>query len=109
MALEFTSIPDRHGPAVYILHNHSARLAAQFTRLAEEIDALTPDETQVCLLEPSRGDGLAVKEFYGLTVFPVVMIILDDDTVYQMWVSDIPRPDEVSYALSTINGTMRAS
>lgn len=71
MALEFTNIPDREGPAIYVF-----------------------------------GDGASVKEFYGLTNFPCVLILMDDDTIPQQWSQTIPRADEVAYALSQINGSM---
>jgi hypothetical protein len=73
----------------------------------QEIDALTPDETQVVFLDPQRGDGLRVKEFYGLISFPAVLIVMDDDTVNQLWSVQLPPADQVSYALSQVNGSMR--
>jgi hypothetical protein len=104
MALSFTGIPDKHGPAVYIFGDGTSQLEKRLIDFGEEVDKLTPDETQVVYLEPSRGDGLRVKEFYALSNFPVTMIIMDDDTVYHMWESNIPQPDQVSYFLSQING-----
>ena len=106
MALEFTSIPDRDGPAIYILTSGSSQLEDQLTKFGEEVDALTPDETQVCLLDPNSGDGLSIKEFYSLTTFPVIMIVMDDDTIYHLWTEDVPQPSEVSYYLSQVNGSM---
>lgn len=74
---------------------------------ARRVDDLTPDDTQVAFLDPTRGDGLRVKEFYGITATPHIMIVMDDDTIPYSWQLSIPRPDEVSYALSQINGSMR--
>lgn len=106
MALEFTNIPDREGPAVYIIGDGTAQLEQQLIAFGEDVDKLTPDETQVVYLDPNKDDGLKVKSFYSLQYLPVIMIIMDDDTLYQTWTSDIPRPDEVAYYLSQINGTM---
>lgn len=104
MALSFTSIPDEHGPAVYIFGDGTSQLEQRLIAFGEEVDKLTPDETQVVYLDPNRGDGLRVKEFYALTNFPVVMIIMDDDTLYHTWDGTLPQPDQVSYYLSQING-----
>ena len=106
MALEFTSIPDRTGPAVYVFGDGTTQVNQQLMELGNAIDRLTPDETQVAFLDQSHGDGLSVKEFYGLTDFPCVMIVMDDDTVPYQWTLTLPQPDEVSYALSQITGSM---
>lgn len=82
------------------------QLERRLIAFGEDIDKLTPDETQVVYLDPSKGDGLEVKSFYSLQYLPVVMIVMDDDTLYQTWAGDIPRPDEVAYYLSRINGAM---
>lgn len=106
MALEFTNIPDREGPAIYVFGDGTITTERQLIAFGEEVDSLTPDETQVVYLDPSRGDGASVKEFYGLTNFPCVLILMDDDTIPQQWSQTIPRADEVAYALSQINGSM---
>lgn len=74
-----------------------------------EINTLTNNEARVVLLDPLRGDGLRVKEFYGLTTFPAVVVVMDDDTIVQSWAGQLPQAQEVSYALSQINGHMSAS
>lgn len=105
MGLEFTNIPDRNGPAVYILGDGTEATAQRMKQYGEEVDELTPDETQVVYLDSQSGDGLEVAEFYGLTAFPCVLIVMDDDTLYQSWEIQIPAADQVSYVLSQINGS----
>jgi hypothetical protein len=75
-------------------------------RYGVEVDALTPDETQVVYLDPRSDDGRKVTEFYSLTTLPCVLIVMDDDTIYQSWELQIPSADQVSYALSQVNGSM---
>mgnify|MGYP003599313698 CR=1 FL=1 len=104
MALEFTNIPDRVGAAIYIFGDGSSQTEKVLTDLGTRIDELTPDITQVVYLDPNRGDGLAVKEFYGLTQFPALCIIMDDDTMPNAWYGTMPSPEEVSYQLSRISG-----
>lgn len=105
MALDFTTIADRIGPAVYIIGDGAFDMEHRLKQLGEDIDKLTEDETQVVYLDPNSQDGQAVKEFYSLGTLPVILIVMDDDTVPHQWVgSSLPRPDEVSYALSRING-----
>jgi len=91
---------------VYVLSANPPEVEHELARLGEEIDSSTPDTTQVVLLDVTRGDGLSIKEFYGLTTFPTLMIVLDDDTVYQMWTYSMPRADEVSYAVHQVYGSM---
>lgn len=106
MALEFTNIPDREGPAVYLFGDGTHTTETQMQELGVAVDKETPEETQVVYLDPTRGDGLRIKEFYQLTVFPCVLIIMDDDTITQSWQFSLPRAEEVIYALSQINGDM---
>lgn len=109
MALSFTTIPDYHGPAVYILHGGDSRTEQQALRLGEEIDARSNQQYQVVYLDPKRDDGLRVKEFYGLTDFPCVMVVLDDDSIPHQWTHTLPRADEVTYVLSHLTGAMHSS
>ncbi|MFZ1249652.1 MAG: hypothetical protein WAQ24_05025 [Candidatus Saccharimonadales bacterium] len=104
MGLEFTNIPDRHGPAVYVFSDGTSQTEIRLKQYGQEIDALTPDETQVVYLNPMRDDGLRVKEFYGLTSFPCVLIVMDDDTIAQSWQGSLPQADQVSYTLGQIGG-----
>ena len=104
MGLSFASIQDEHGPAIYISGDGTAQTENRLMRLGEEVDKLTSSDTQIVYLDPTRGDGLRVKEFYALTVFPALIIIMDDDTLYQKWEGYMPRPDQVSYAISQAGG-----
>lgn len=109
MALSFTSIPDRTGPAIYLLGDGTSQTEQALMQLGNEVDKLTSQDTQVVYLDPSRGDGLATATFYGLTQFPSVIIVMDDDTVPHQWSHHIPRYEEVTYALSQTTGSMRSS
>jgi hypothetical protein len=109
MALSFTNISDRQGPAVYILGDGSSHTESRLQMLGAEIDKATAKEVPIIYLDPRRSDGLKVKEFYGIRRLPCVMIIMDDDTVPNQWNTSLPRAEEVVYTLSHISGSMRAS
>ena len=109
MSLSFTSIEDQIGPAVYILGSHDARTEQKLMNLANEVDKRTQQKVQIVYLDPRRGDGLKVKEFYAVRNLPCVMIIMDDDTVPYKWTHAIPKAEEITYALSQIGGYMRRS
>lgn len=105
MGLEFTNIPDREGPAVYLLG--AAPQLDQLTQLGQEIDAATADQTQVVLLDIDSGDGAQVAEFYGFMreQLPAVMIVQDDDTLHQSWLGlDLPAADVVAHYIEQITG-----
>ncbi len=105
MGLEFTNIPDREGPAVYLLGGAPHQRDLQVR--GEAIDAATPDETQVVLLDIASANGVQVAEFYGFTheQLPVIMIIQDDDTLYHSWYGhDLPAADVVAHHLNQITG-----
>lgn len=109
MALSFTIIPDRTGPAIYLIGNGQSQIETQLMELGNQINQATAEDTQIVYLDPNHGDGLKVKEFYSLQVLPSALIVLDDDTIAHQWDNVIPRSDEITYILSQINGSMRAS
>lgn len=108
MALSFTNITDRHGPAVYLLGD-SAQSNQQLQKFGGEIDELSGGKTQVVCLNVRGGDGLRIKEFYGLRYFPCVMIVLDDDTVPHQWDHVLPRAKDIIYTLHQISGGVHRS
>jgi len=91
---------------VYIFGDGTTQTEQRLTAYGEEIDKLTPNSTQVIYLDPRRGDGLQVAQFYSLRTFPCILVVMDDDTLYQHWELQLPMPDQVSYVLSQINGSM---
>lgn len=109
MALSFTTIPDRTGPAVYLIGNGQSQTERQLISLGNEINEVTPGQTQIVYLDPTRGDGLKIKEFYSLQVLPCILVVLDDDTIAHTWENTIPRQDEVTYIISQITGSLRTS
>ncbi len=109
MALEFTTIPDREGPAIYLLGNKSHEDV--LTVLGRAIDDITPDESQTVCLDIDSGNGAQVAEFYGYMreQLPVIMIVQDDDTIYQSWHGiDLPAADVVAHYLNELTGSAGA-
>ena len=79
----------------------------QIMQLGEEIIYHCNQQTQVVVLDPRKGDGLRVKEFYAISELPCVIIVMDDDTITHQWTISLPKAEEVTYVLSHINGHMR--
>jgi len=107
MALEFTHIPDRNAPAVYIFGDGTLETEQSLKQFGEKLDELTPKDTRVVYLNPNDGDGPSIVELYGLSQFPSVMIVMKDETIEQQWDQNIPEPDEIAYALNQITGDVR--
>jgi 3-deoxy-D-manno-octulosonic-acid transferase len=106
MGLDFTSIPDKEGSALYIIHNPSVTEERRFEELKKEINQSSP-EAQVVLLDISTADAEQVRDFYDIMPesIPTAFIIADDDTLQHQWYGeDIPSADVICYHLSQING-----
>lgn len=106
MGLDFTSIKDNDGAAVYIIYNPSLSEARRFEEFKKEVLGSQPN-AQVVLLDITSGDAEQVRDFYDIDPesLPAVLVIADDDTLqYQWYGAEIPAVDVVCYHLSQING-----
>lgn len=105
MTLDFTSIPDRQGPAVYLLGLPPNEEALR--QLGQEITVATAGAAQVVYLDSASADGIQVSEFYDVTIesLPAVLIVQDDDALYQSWTrSNLPAADVVTHYINQITG-----
>lgn len=106
MGLDFTSIPDREGAALYVLHNGNTVAVQRLTRLKDEITAASSH--QVVLVDVNTPDGKNICEFYQINAdsLPVAMIVADDDTIPYQWSGDaIPtNANDIIYQLNRISG-----
>jgi hypothetical protein len=85
MGLDFTSIGDKTGAALYFIHTPNTLEIESLTRLAEDIRQQTPH--QVVLIDVNTPDGENIRDFYDIMPeqLPVALIVRDDDSVAQMW------------------------
>ena len=83
MALDFTTIKDEPGTAVFLMHDGSTMGERYMTDLAEDIRRRT--KKQIILLDGSETVGRSVLEFYGLATGRYVLLVRDDDQLHQVW------------------------
>lgn len=85
MGLDFTSIPDRTGAALYVLHTGNSVELDRLERLKHDIE--TQDSHQVVLIDINTPDGEKVRDFYDLDAgqLPTALIIGDDDGIAFRW------------------------
>ncbi len=104
MGLDFTSISDNEGAALYVLSNASMMETRKFERLKSEIAQHCPH--QVVVLNVRTPDGEKVRDFYDIMpeTLPVAMIVKDDDSIAQQWSKDyIPAADVIAHHLRQIS------
>lgn len=104
MGLDFTTIADHHGAALYILTGGSMFDKQKFERMSQEITKHTSH--QVVLLDVKTPDGEKIRDFYDIMPerLPVVLVVRDDDSLAHMWSStEIPSPDVISHHLKQIS------
>jgi hypothetical protein len=104
MGLDFTSIPDREGAALYILHTGNTLDLERLTRLQAEI--ANEANHQIVLVDVNTADGEQIRAFYAIELesLPVLMIIGDDDSILYQWdSSSIPNNgSDIAYQLNQI-------
>ena len=106
MGLDFTSIRDNEGAALYIIHNPSVTERRRFEDLQKQINESAPT-AQAILLDISSAQSEQVRDFYDIMPesLPVALLIADDDTVKYQWAGeDIPAADVICHYLGQMNG-----
>ena len=105
MGLDFTSIKDREGAAVYLMHNGGFEQQKQMQALAEQLQAVS--KAQIAVVDGSTEDGRQIQQFYGLDTdnYPHVLVVRDDDELAGQWAgSEQPTVDQIAYTVNSANG-----
>jgi hypothetical protein len=103
VGLSFTHIADRHGLAIYLLHNGTHTQEQAMKRLAADITARIP-EKQIVILSARSQDGERVRDFYDLDpmALPYVLLVRDNDQLAHFWQGPhIPNPEHVIHSAQT--------
>ena len=95
MGLDFTSIPDHTGSAIYLIDNGTEIDKRHFEKLASEISRRT--KKQIFHMSSKDKDAHAIVKFYQLRGTHFVLIVRDNDQLHQVW-SDGERFDASTLA-----------
>ena len=90
MALDFTTIKDEPGSAIFMLHAGTEMDKSDFERLAADVRTRT--RKQIILLPVNETIGRSIIEFYQLRGTHFILIVRDDDQLHHVW-SDGERFD----------------
>jgi hypothetical protein len=106
MGLDFTSIKDKSGAAVYIVHDGSVSQQRQCDKLAAELNEHTPKH-QVLVISIKSHDGEQIANFYSLDrmSFPHALVVRDNDELAHHWYghNGIPRAAELAFTLRSVS------
>jgi len=83
MGLEFTTISDLQGAAIYFLHDGSEHNKSSFTGLMSDVQRRT--KKQCVLLDSKSEDGMKIRRFYALKGTHFVIIVRDNDQLHHVW------------------------
>ena len=90
MGLDFTTIKDHAGSAIYLIHDGTENGKLTFESLAEDLK--TRSKKQIIILSSDEENGKEIIEFYQLRGNQFVLIVRDDDQLHHVW-SDGERFD----------------
>jgi hypothetical protein len=83
MSLDFTTIKDQAGSAIFFMHDGTERSEASFRRLMEDVQKRTKKQ---CLLFSAKDEnGTKIIRFYSLRGTNFVIIVRDDDQLHHVW------------------------
>ncbi len=105
MALDFTTIKDAEGPAVYLLHDGSHSQQRRLEEIADKIRAHRSKlQTVVISVRDPNGDKL--QSFYSLpsAELPHILVVRDNDELAYHWSGQhIPTIDVIIHTANTIS------
>ncbi len=104
MGLDFTSIKDRHGAAVYIIHSGNVLEQRAAERLAADLAKRAPKH-QIEVLSAKSKDGESIVAFYSLNrmSFPHVLVVRDDDQLAHHWYGQsLPTAEQMAFSLQRV-------
>lgn len=107
MGLEFTGRPDREGAAAYFISDGSSTSATQLQAIADVVDTQLPEEAQVVLLNSNEREGSEVVDFYSIGSLPAILIVMDDDQIYQQWSAPLPTAEDIIYMMGQAGVRLR--
>ncbi len=90
MSLDFTTIKDHPGSAIFFLHNGTEIGTQHFVDLMADVSRKTKKQT--LLLDATQNPGRSIVDFYKLKGSQFVIIVRDDDQLHHVW-SDGERFD----------------
>lgn len=96
MGLDFLSIKDLHGVAIFLIHDGTRLSAQRMEHLADTIKRHT--RKQVIVLSVKDHDAMKLIDFYDLQGHNLALLIRDDDQLHQVWHDkEIPSGDQIAY------------
>ncbi len=106
MGLDFTSIPDREGVALYIIHDGSSQEEQRWKEFVNRLQGMT--QAQIVVMNSRDQDAQKIHEFYGLedTEIPVLLAVRDDDQIAYKWGGmAVPPEEEIAHLLEEVGTT----
>lgn len=101
MALDFTSIKDSEGAAIFLIHDGSTVKQKQADRLYRELQKLT--RLQIVIVSAREQNGVKIRDFYDLTNENIILIIRDNDEIHALWQDpDIPSAQQLAYSANQV-------
>ena len=107
MGLEFTRRPDRTGAAAYFISDGTPQSERDLSEIAKVVDQSLPDEAQVVILNGQVSEGAEVVDFYDITSLPAVLIVMDDDQIYNAWYVQLPSSEDILYMMGQAGVRLR--
>lgn len=104
MGLDFTSIPDREGVALYVIHDGSVQETNRWKEYIDQLNKICDAQTVIMSLRDSV-DAKKIMEFYGIeeAEIPVALAVQDDDELAYKWVGEaMPNQEEVAHLLEEV-------
>lgn len=103
MGLDFTSIPDREGVALYVIHDGSVQEEQRWKEYIEHLNSMCGAQTVIMSIRDN--DAKKIMEFYGIeeTEIPVALAVQDDDEIAYKWAGiSMPNQEEVTHLLDQV-------
>jgi len=103
MGLSFVEGEDQEGAAVYMIHNGSGFEERALENLKDELQRRGVRH-QIQIFSSRAGDGEEILDFYDIMQTPAVLIVRDNDELFQYWVGQqLPDPGTLAHMVNTVS------
>ena len=96
MGLSFVGGKDKHGAAIYLLHDGSGPQERDMEDLKDRLERLGIHH-QIQIFSVRDEDGEEIRNFYDSQILPAALLVRDNDELNYSWNGQLPPAETIAF------------